>query len=187
MRRGFVPLSERSKRHAEVAMGFRWHRPDRERMPIVPRRLVMAAMLQVRVGEREMRAGVVAPQLGDLREMPDRLVEPPERAQDLPHVEMAVGVAPVDRDRLADQLERSIVAADAGHDHAKQMQRIRMIAVEREGIAAQPLGFVELSGLEMPDRAREQVAGKRARARPGRHDAALAPLCGRASILAIHA
>ena len=42
------------------------------------------------------------------------------------------------------------------------MERMRMIAVEGEHVAAGALGFVEAPGLKVLDSSREQVAGKRA-------------------------
>jgi hypothetical protein len=47
-------------------------------------------------------------------------------------------------------------------DQPKQVERLRMIAVEGEHVAAGALGFVEAPGLKVLDSSREQVAGKRA-------------------------
>jgi hypothetical protein len=47
-------------------------------------------------------------------------------------------------------------------DQAEQVERIRMIAVESQHVAAGALGLVEPPGLEVLDGSGEQVAGERA-------------------------
>jgi hypothetical protein len=145
-----------------------------------------AAQLRVNVGECEVSGRVVAAQLGCPRQVRDVLLGAPERAQHLRHVERAIRVAAVERERAVDELDRGVVTAALVRDQAEQMKRVRMVAIEGEQIAAGALGFVECSGAEMRQRGREQVAGKRART-SWRHECATrAALACCAPILAIH-
>jgi hypothetical protein len=114
------------------------------------------------VSEREMSGGVVAAQLGCAREMRDRVIDAPKCAQHLRHVELAVGIAAIERKGAADEIERSVGAARLVRDQAEQVERIRMIAVESQHVAAGALGLVEPPGLEVLDGSGEQVAGERA-------------------------
>src|SRR5205814_5163384 len=109
---------------------------QRERAPIAWRCVGEETLLQVDVGEREMSGRVVAAQLGGPRQMRDRLLAAPERAQHLRNVELTVRIAPIERQRAADEIERGVGAARLVRDQAKQMKRIRMVAVEGEHIAA---------------------------------------------------
>jgi len=56
---------------------------------------------------------------------------------------------------IADKLERRLLAAALERDHAEQVQRVHMIAIEREDVAAGSLGCIDLPCTEMLHRRRE--------------------------------
>jgi hypothetical protein len=121
-----------------------------------------AAQLRVNVGECEVSGRVVAAQLGCPRQVRDVLLGAPERAQHLCHVEFTVRIATIEGKRAADEIEGAVGVARLVRDQPKQMERMRVIAVEGEHVAAGALGFVEAPGLKVLDGSREQVAAKRA-------------------------
>ncbi len=165
LRHRLVPVSKAGECDTEIAVALGRRALQRERAPIARRCFGEAALLQVDVGEREMSGRVVAAQLGRPRQMRDRLLRAPERAQHLRHVELTVRIAAIERKRAADEIERGVGATRLVRDQAEEVERMRMVAVEGEHIAAGPLGLVEPPGLKVLDGSGEQVAGKRARTR----------------------
>jgi hypothetical protein len=74
-------------------------------------------------------------------------------------------------------------------EHPKQMQRLGMIAIERQCIAAEPLGVVELSGPVVLNRVGEQVPAERARCEsllPRTNGSGLVLLARRATVFSVH-
>src|SRR4029453_2967773 len=136
------------------------------------------------VGKCQVSGRVVAPQLGRLREVRGSFLDAPKGAQHLRHVERAIRVAVVQREGAADELERGVVPGALICDQAEKMERMRMVAVEGEHVAAGPFGLIESAGAEMRQRGREQIAGERAGT--GWRCAARAALARRAPILAVH-
>ena len=62
----------------------------------------------------------------------------PRGGKRLRQVEMAVGVAVVDGERPAEQLDRRLVVADLRRDQAQHARGVEMAAVEHQHVAAQP-------------------------------------------------
>src|SRR5262249_25135093 len=187
LRGSLVPAAEAGEGDAEITVHLRLSGRQRERPLIARHGLAEAALLQTDVGEHEMSGGVFRAQVCRLHEVSGGIVVAAERSQHLRQVEMAVGIAAVAREGLADEIERGVVATDPECDHAKEMERVDVIAIEGQHVTAEPLGLGDLAGSEMVHRHREQVAGERAGTgwRRGR-TAALAALTGCPSILTVH-
>jgi hypothetical protein len=108
------------------------------------------------------------------------IVQAAERAQRMRHVEMAIRAAGIDGQRAAEQFHSRRVAADLAGDDAEQMQTVGVIGIERQRVAAEPLGFSDLPGAEMAGGRGEQIGGRRWR---GRHAPRIARRAGRALAL----
>jgi hypothetical protein len=83
--------------------------------------------------------------------MRDGVREPPGRHQRETDVEMAIGVLLVQGDRLADELDRLLVAARLVGDETQQVDARRVVRRGSQDGAAQALGLGELARLHASD------------------------------------
>ena len=153
--------AERGQRIGEVVVSLRQARPQREHALIGPDRLRMLALAGQRIAEVHVRLGVVRLERDRLAVMRGGFVEPAERPVGEADIVVEVRHPLVQRQRLADQLDRGVAAADLVGEHAEQVQRVDMLGVGRQHLAVMLLGLLHPPGLMRAQRGRKLGRGLR--------------------------
>src|SRR6516164_7423317 len=133
--------AEARERDAAIAMRLRKIGPRGERLVVARERLLEPALAFEDDAEIHMRFGVIGLERRGARIMDGCLVAPAERRLREAHIEMRRRLRLIQRDRLADQLDRFGMAAPVMRDDAEPVPGCGMVAVELEDAHAKGLGF----------------------------------------------
>jgi hypothetical protein len=117
------------------------------------------ALPRDRVAEIHMRLGVVGPERDRLAVMRGGFVQPAQCAIGKADIIVKVWHALVERQRLADQVDRDIAAAGLMRQHAEQMQGVDMLRIGRQRLAIMLLRLLQPAGLMRPQRGRKLGRG----------------------------
>ena len=119
----------------------------------------MFALAGQRIAEVHVRLGVLRPQRDRPAVMCGGFVQPSERPIGEADIVMKVRHALVQRQRLADQVDRHVAAPGLMREHPEQMQRVDVLRVGRDRPAVLLLGLLDAPGLVRAQRGRKRGRG----------------------------